>query len=180
MGSIDLKIWPYLTWPWPLTSTKFRLDYVIGPTDCQHRYLRAKWPRKHVSHRMFVTFLWWPFVTWPWARPLAKIPFVLMQYPFWTSIQHFGRVWPLFAARLTDPRAQKVKTLHCDIWPDLDLTRDLNLKILTWIRCTLIMMRAFKLRLARLTATLSFTTMKNNSYRLLFLTAKGAPAWPGW
>ena len=28
-------------------------------------YIRAKWPRKHVSHGMFVTFiLKWPFATW--------------------------------------------------------------------------------------------------------------------
>ena len=78
---------------------------------------------------LFYGDILWP--SWPWARPFANMPFVLMQYPFWTSIQHFDwRVWPLFAARLTDPRAQKVKTLHCDLWPDLDLTRDLNLKIL--------------------------------------------------
>ena len=30
----------------------------------------------------------------------------------------------LFAARLTDPRAQKVKTLHCDLCLDLDPTHD--------------------------------------------------------
>ena len=33
-----------------------------------------------------------------------------------------------FAAHLTDPRAQNVKTLHFDLWPDLDLICDLNLK----------------------------------------------------
>ena len=32
----------------------------------------------------------------------------------------------LLAARLTDPRAQKVKTHHCDLRPDLNLTRYLN------------------------------------------------------
>ena len=47
--NIDLGIWPDLdltsTWP----PSKVRLDDVIGSNDCSHRYLLAKWPRKHVS-----------------------------------------------------------------------------------------------------------------------------------
>ena len=37
----------------------------------------------------------------------------------------------LFAARLTDLRVQNVKALHFDLSPYLDLTHDLNNKILT-------------------------------------------------
>ena len=89
---VKILIWKFdLIWPdWP--PSKARLDDVIGLNDCHHRYLRAKWPRKQVSHGMFVTsILWWPFVTWP--RLFVNMPFVLTQYPFWTHIQHFGWVW---------------------------------------------------------------------------------------
>ena len=34
----------------------------------------------------------------------------------------------LFAAHITGPRAQNVKKLHLDPWPDIDLTHHLNLK----------------------------------------------------
>ena len=46
--------------------------------------------------------------------------------PFIDISQYFKK--ELFAAGLTDPIAQNVKKLHFDIWPDLDLARDLNLK----------------------------------------------------
>ena len=52
------------------------------------------------------------------------VSFVDISAALWVSVD-------LFAARLTDPRAQKVKTLHCDLRPDLDLTCDLNLRILS-------------------------------------------------
>ena len=49
-----------LIWKFDLTlicrPSTVRLNGVIGSNDCHHRYLRAKWPRKHVSHGMFVTF----------------------------------------------------------------------------------------------------------------------------
>ena len=38
-------------------SSKVKLDDVIGSNNHHHRYLRAKWLRKHVSHGMFVTFI---------------------------------------------------------------------------------------------------------------------------
>ena len=53
------------------------------------------------------------------------ISFILMQYPLWTSPSILGEC-DVFAVRLTNPRAQKVKALYCDPWPDLDLTHDLN------------------------------------------------------
>ena len=56
-------------------------------------------------------------------RPYA-VSFVDISAVLWVSVD-------LLSARLTDPRAQKLKTHYCDLWPDLDLTRDLNLKILS-------------------------------------------------
>ena len=37
----------------------------------------------------------------------------------------------LFVVHLTDPRAENVKTYHFEIWPDLNLTGDLNVKMLS-------------------------------------------------
>ena len=99
-----ILIWKFclfdLTLTWPPSNVK--LDDVIGSNDCHHRYMRTKWPRKHVSRGMFVTFI------------------VTFCDPTFCD---------LFAASLTHLRAQKVETLHCDLWPDL--TRDLILKMLS-------------------------------------------------
>ena len=51
-----------------------------------------------------------------------------MQYPSWIFISTFDE-FPLVTARLTDPRAQNVKKIPFDFWPDVDLTHDLNLKM---------------------------------------------------
>ena len=55
--NIDLKIWPNLDLTLNLPPSKVKLDDVIGSNDSHHRDLRAKWPWKHVSHGMFVTFI---------------------------------------------------------------------------------------------------------------------------
>ena len=44
-----------------------------------------------------------------------SMPFVFMQYPLWTSLPSTLGECNLFAARVTDPRAQKAKTFHCDL-----------------------------------------------------------------
>ena len=54
--------------------------------------------------------------------------YVLMQYPPETYSNTLGE-FELFAAHLTDPRGQNMKKLHLDIWTDLDLTLDLNIKM---------------------------------------------------
>ena len=42
----------------------------------------------------------------------------------------FGE-YELFAARLVDPGPQNVKTLNCDLSPDLDLSHDHNVNMLS-------------------------------------------------
>ena len=74
---------------------------------------------------LFYNDLLWPDLD----IDLFKYGFVLM-LSLLTYTQHFGEC-NLFAARLTDPRAQKLKTFHRDHWPDLDLTHDINLKTLS-------------------------------------------------
>ena len=37
----------------------------------------------------------------------------------------------LFSVSLTGPRSQNLKTLHFDLWPELDLKRDINIQILS-------------------------------------------------
>ena len=58
----------------------------------------------------------------------SGMAFVLTQYPSQTFTSTFCEFQP-FAVRLTDPTAQKVKTVFFT-WPDLDLKRDHYLKML--------------------------------------------------
>ena len=51
-NTIALKIWRHFD----LTSIKSQVDEVIVSDDHYYRYLRAKWPRKHVSQGMIVTY----------------------------------------------------------------------------------------------------------------------------
>ena len=53
------------------------------------------------------------------------MPFILIKYPCGHPPSSLGER-DLFATRLTDPRAQNVKTLHCDLSPGPELTHDLN------------------------------------------------------
>ena len=86
------------------------------------------------------------------------------KYTLRTYAVSFPDIYPalwvsLTSARLTDPRAQKVITLHCDLWPDLDLTRDLNLKMLSMDYVHLD--ESFQTPARPSPTTLSFTTTKN-------------------
>ena len=63
------------------------------------------------------------------AMTLLGMTFALMQHLPWTYIGTFGEI-ELFAVRLTDTMTQNVKTLYFNLRPDLDKTRQLNLKIL--------------------------------------------------
>ena len=66
-----------------------------------------------------------------------SMDFVLMYafpFPFRTHSQALASTlsaFELFAAHLTSSRAQNVKAQHFDLRPDLDLTRDRNIKKLT-------------------------------------------------
>ena len=57
-----------------------------------------------------------------------RITFVFMQYLSHAYASTLGDS-EHFAARLTSPRAQKVKTLYFQFWPDIGLTTDINIKL---------------------------------------------------
>ena len=85
--NIDLKIWPDLDLTLTRTPSKVRLDVVIGSNDCHHRYLLAKLPRKHVSHSMFVTFIY-SDLSWP------EHDLDLFKYAFHTHAVSFVDIYP--------------------------------------------------------------------------------------
>ena len=64
-----------------------------------------------------------------------SMTFVLTQYLFKSFASTLGE-FELFAAHQTDSLAQNLKALHLDIWPDVDLIRDLNPKnlIMDYVR----------------------------------------------
>ena len=109
-----------------LTSVKSKLRW--RHRTHHYRYLRVKLPRKRVSLGMFVTFIfWWTFVTWPW--PFQVWPLYLLMYHYQIFTSTLCEFEPL-VARLTDPTVQNVKAVFFYLWPYLDLTHDLYLKML--------------------------------------------------
>ena len=61
----------FLTWPWHAVRQKIKFDDVIWLNYHHHRYLRVKWPRKHVLPGMFMAYF---LVTWPWRWPFHVWP----------------------------------------------------------------------------------------------------------
>ena len=86
-------------------------------------------------------------MTWPRSWNFLSMRLILIPY-----LNHaFDNIWSEFqpsGSIILDPRAQNVKTPNFDLWPDLDLTCDLNLKFAKWFWSVL--SRAFECRLARL------------------------------
>ena len=70
-------------------------------------------------------------MTWPdfklqtFMHDLRTHP--VFSYAYTSTLGEFE----LFADYLTDPRAPNAKILHFNLWPDLDLTHDHNIKMLT-------------------------------------------------
>ena len=116
------NIWKFdlfhLTLAWP--PSKINFDDVIGSDAHHYRYLRVKWPRKRVSLGMFVTFIFCDLL-WPDLN-LFRYNLCTHVLSFSDISQHFVWVWALelFAALLTDPTLENVKTVFFTF--DLTLT----------------------------------------------------------
>ena len=67
-------------------------------------------------------------MTWPWPWPLLSMAFTLIQY-LRLTFECFGRVWACLS-QVGGSENQNAETLNFDLWPDLDLTRDLD--VCTW------------------------------------------------
>ena len=127
-----MKIWPFLTfltWPW----NDFRIFFVQIKSNCKinrdYRVLRPKWTIKHVSNDSFWKFwVWWPFLTWPWPWPGAKYETIsLVSILCLVLGSTYGKFWATNATfKVTT--VCKLKTPDFDLWPNLDLTHDLNFK----------------------------------------------------
>ena len=110
-----------------LTSVKSKLRW--RHRTHHYRYLRVKLPRKRVSLGMFVTFIfWWTFVTWPWPFQVWPL-FVLTHVSLSDIYQLFVWVWAL-GRPSNRPYSPKCKSSVFYLWPYLDLTHDLYLKML--------------------------------------------------
>ena len=92
--------------------------------ECHHRFPRPKWPIKHVSHDIHAIF-WFgnlTYLIWPW--PLLSIRSILIWYllhPLGSVLEKFGLAVVISPVSVAD----KAKSNDFDIWPDLDLARDL-------------------------------------------------------
>ena len=67
-----------LTLSWPPSKVIF--DDVMGLDDHHYRCLRAKLPRKHVSHCIFVTFFLMNFCDMTLTLTFSNMAFVLTRY----------------------------------------------------------------------------------------------------
>ena len=125
-----ILIWSFdlfdLTLTW--TPSKVIFDDVIGPNNHHYRYLRVKWPRKcvvwHVCDFYFLLNFWDLTLT----LTFSGMTFIPKQHSSQTFTSTRCELEP-FAFRPTDPTAQNMKRCFFT-WPDLDLKRDIYLKML--------------------------------------------------
>jgi len=129
LPNFHFTIWPHMTWLWPFMAS-----------DCQngfyYRITRVKQPIKHMSHDfrrpLAISDLLWPDID---LDLCLKFHYCLMHgfhYTFEStlcSISYSLRLW-------IDNMAQKLKYLHFDLLPALDLTCDLISKtsLKLWVR----------------------------------------------
>ena len=105
---INLCYVPYVEWPWLSIST----------CEMAHKTRVTR----HACDFYFLVFLCDLTLT----LTFSGMTLILTQYPseiFTSTLCKFE----LFAACLTDPTAQSVKTVFFYLWPDIDVTRDLYL-----------------------------------------------------
>ena len=80
-----------------------------------------------VKRLIWKFWVWWPFLTWPWPWPELNIKNVASQY-----LQPvLGSTYEKFWAKNATFKVSTVRNLNTpdfDLWPDLDLIRDLNFK----------------------------------------------------
>ena len=114
--------WPLfdlaLTWP----SPKVKLGDAMGSNFRHYRYLRAKWPSKHASHGILVTFVFNDLL-WP------DVDFEFFKYdldnhalPFLATYHHFEWVWVLWSTsyRPESPECENAAFWHFTwTWPDM-------------------------------------------------------------
>ena len=84
--------------------------------------------KKVVSWCSCNIFIWWPYLTWPWPLlTIRPIPTFNLLHSLGSLLAKLG-----FAAVISPvPVANKVKRDYSELWPDLDLTRDLFWEIFT-------------------------------------------------
>ena len=120
----------FLTWP-RLDISQISLKMIskgqIG------LFLKSTCKTTHKSciiYRFGKVGLWWPSVAWPWPWPVLSMLLGFIQclsQALDSTVPQFGTC----AAHFAVSRGQNVKTLSFDLWPDLDLTFDLKLKMLS-------------------------------------------------
>ena len=121
---LNRKIWPFLTWPWPDLIFKFQKITSDERENATIDFYGQNSPENMCHTTQSDLWFSWPFVTWPWPWSLLSMVSILMGYLHHTiesTLGEFGQNH----ANWSIPRSQNVKTLHFDLWPDLDLTRDL-------------------------------------------------------
>ena len=96
---------------------------MIISSDDMYKMTHKTWAARHPCKFHFV-------VTWL-GLDLHKYGLRIYAVPFLRHIltRTLGR-FELFSDRLTDPRAQNMRTLYFDFWPGIDMICGLNLKML--------------------------------------------------
>ena len=121
----DLTFWPDLD----LISIKRQIGWRcrvkwLSPSISACKMIQKTCVAQHVCDFYFIV----TSCDLTFTLTFSSIPFILMRILHGHLPSTLGEC-ELFAARLTDPGPQNVKTLHSDLWPDLDLTHDLNLRM---------------------------------------------------
>ena len=124
--NIDLRVWPYLPWPWP--ELYQRSSWMTS----------FKWPSLSIyvqndPHNMSGTASLWTLLLsrYP-SRPDIDIDFLNYYHHSPCSCSTFLRNMPvlwvslLFCRRSNRPESQKRETLYFDLWPELGLTHNLS------------------------------------------------------
>ena len=114
---------PTLTWP----LSKVSLNDATRYNDHRYRHLSAKCPGKHISHGMLVTFIFSDLLLPNLELDILNHDLRNHAAPFPDKYPHFGCVRALCSLS-NPPYGSKCKKTAFYIWPNLDLTRAINLK----------------------------------------------------
>ena len=150
------KIWPFLTfltWPW----IDFRFFFVQMKSKCKITVTTSSSSKMDhktcVKRHIWKFWIWWPFLTWPRPWPGLNMKQFHSSVPSPGPWSTYGKFW---AKHVTFEVTTSCNLKHpiLNLWPDLDLTRDLNFEFSKWFGS--ISSRSFECRLVRLSTFIRF------------------------
>ena len=123
-----MTFFTFFTWLW----TEFRILLVQMKPNCKIIVTIEFFVQNGPWHICQTTHLkslgWWSFLTWHWTLSELDMKIRLSQYLRLVLVSTYGRVLAK-NANFEVSTVRNLKTSYFDFWPDLDLTRDLMLKI---------------------------------------------------